>query len=277
MKKSSKVLGSVALSAALVMGTAVPAFAATETLSETDKTKNQQEADKVGEGAEHEMNANGSGKAINGTSMQGVGDIEAAGTSTVVNVATYTSQISVTIPLSLPLMLDTAGGEGYAPQDGKYFILNNSSIDVEITAADYKVAVAQKDNWTFGPEAGYASAGQNAQRITSSSSPAIGSMWAKLQPYEMKVPDGESEEKKTNVGTALILKGTSSAPQSGTQSALGWVVPAKSDTDTPEAIADGSSKNRLAVDVDANSSKLASQVATSTTAAGIIYTVGKAS
>lgn len=113
MKKSSKILGSVALSAALAMGTAVPAFAATPG---------------------NELAFGGAEKNYSTSGTDALIDQE-SGASTIVTVSTYTSQLSVTVPLYLPIWLDTAGQASYAPNN--YSISNGSPIDITVESAEY--------------------------------------------------------------------------------------------------------------------------------------------
>lgn len=116
MKKSSKILGSVALSAALVMGTAAPAFA--------DNTEVPNDL------------TTGDRNVTNGSVT--LENTKENGASTVVTVSTYTSQLNVTVPLYLPIYLDTAGTDSMVPADGKYYIKNNSPIDVTVSSAKYR-------------------------------------------------------------------------------------------------------------------------------------------
>lgn len=101
MKNKKSLLGALALSAALVVGTALPAFAA-----------NQGQANV------------GSGK----------------GSETSVSIATYNDaqispdQVSVTVPLSMTVVARTGGGSLMTPSG--YIITNNSSVSgVEVTPA----------------------------------------------------------------------------------------------------------------------------------------------
>lgn len=148
MKKSSKILGSVALSAALVMGTAAPAFAAPN--------------------AENAFGGqDGNSYAVDGTDAvikQDKNGQSDSGASTIVTVSTYTSQLNVTVPLYLPVWLDTAGGVGVAPAN--YKITNGSPIEITVDRAEYTLehgklafasnltGVTNKFNIDIAPQAG---------------------------------------------------------------------------------------------------------------------------
>lgn len=124
MKKSRKIFGAVALSAVLAFGTAVPAFAVT---SGTDA----------------------SNQAINTYDENDTG-----GASTTVNIATFSSHYSVTLPIKLPFMLDQMGGDGIAPTN--YYIQNNGDqAAVEIYDVTWSMAAGNDTGaapffYTFG-------------------------------------------------------------------------------------------------------------------------------
>lgn len=137
MKKSRKIFGAVALSAVLAFGTAVPAFA--------DNNTNLNSGD-----VEQAQNQNGT-KEYNEND---------AGASTTVNIATYSSHYSVTVPVKLPFMLDQIGGEGISPTN--YYIQNNgedAAVEVyavtwELDGANNQTGAANEYYYTFGKTTG---------------------------------------------------------------------------------------------------------------------------
>ena len=116
MKKSCKIFSAVALSAVLAMGTAMPAFAVTD----TDLADN---AANVGADTNNMI-----------TYDKANLDANNGGASTNVNISTYSSNYSVTVPLYAPFMLDTAGGDGIAPTN--YGIVNGG--DAAVFVVDVK-------------------------------------------------------------------------------------------------------------------------------------------
>lgn len=122
MKKTSKLFGAVALSAALAMGTALPAFA--ETVG-------------VGTGAE--------------TSKDGVlsstanGQVKATGEN-VVNLYGYdvNNQITASIPVSVTVAAPVAGGAIKAPDPALYTITNTGSVPIKVESVTGKAATGWK-------------------------------------------------------------------------------------------------------------------------------------
>ncbi len=128
MKKSCKIFSAVALSAVLAMGTAMPAFAVTD----TDLADN---AANVGADTNNMI-----------TYDKANLDANNGGASTNVNISTYSSNYSVTVPLYAPFMLDTAGGDGIAPTN--YGIINGG--DAAVFVVDVKWEMTEDSDWTFG-------------------------------------------------------------------------------------------------------------------------------
>ena len=120
MKKTSKIMSAVALSAALAIGTAMPAFAAT-----------------TSKGTEGEMEMDGSAVKTEEVSTDG----ESGETS--VHMKTEVSNISVTVPVKAYLYAETVGGNLGTPSKTAYRLVNTStttdayirSIAVDNTAA----------------------------------------------------------------------------------------------------------------------------------------------
>ena len=234
MKKSSNILGSIALSAALVMGTAVPAFAAVGTeAAPTDM--GAAEPTKTDTTATNEMQLLTEGNET----TTGAKD----GASTIVKASTYTSQLNVTIPLSVPLKFDTVGGVGLAPSDNAYYIENNSSTDIKVMKADF--AVTDTDNWALA-----AGACSDAAPGDPSGNVAVGDFYLKIAPTATPKVSTESL-------TALELKAGSSKV-SGT-STLNWGI---------------ASHQNFGFKLEPSSTKLKKSVNEAAKMAAITYTVG---
>lgn len=129
MKKSRKIFGAVALSAVLAFGTAVPAFADNTNMTGEDVANTTNVAN------------------INQNSPKG-------DASTTINIATYSSHYSVTLPLALPFMLDQQGGDGVAPT-GYYIQNNGEKAAVEIWNVSWEMNDAKNGTgtnakYTFG-------------------------------------------------------------------------------------------------------------------------------
>lgn len=140
MKKSCKIFSAVALSAALAVGTTMPAFANTVDDITGDDLQNGNNSAYV----------NGDGTLNKDYWKDYDKDALAAdGASTNVNIATYSSNYSVTVPLFAPFMLDTAGGTGIAPTN--YGIINGGEAAVFVT--NVKWTMTEDGDWTFGDEA----------------------------------------------------------------------------------------------------------------------------
>lgn len=164
MKKTSKLFGAIALSTALAMGCAVPAFA-------TDPTV---------------------GGSIEGTDMStpdAPGDTDHDGMHTDVAVKTQISNISVAVPLNVTIVASSEGGTINAPSAGVknitggtasvsgYRIENTSSFPVEIVdvasaAAGTEWAISGTTynkgllTMTLAPSAVSNAVGGNAQNAT---------------------------------------------------------------------------------------------------------------
>ena len=250
MKKTSKLFGAVAVSAALAMGCAMPAFAET-TGSNTGSATDDTEFTGIA--------ADGSGTVTNTDNAN----------STVVNVSTYTSQLSVTVPLKLPVVLDRAGGMGKTPTN--YFIQNNSGPDIEVKSASYSI-LDEGDNkvdWNFGGSDDHIAVDAVASRLSGTSSapvnPAAGTIMMSFVPTdtatfgttEWFTKGGSASSGKTQEGTATIE----------------WTVPGTATK--PGTGADAVAARKCVITVKASSSVLAKE-ASDLDLAGIIYTVGLA-
>lgn len=250
MKKTSKIFGAMLCSAALAVGCAMPAFAeeaGSNTGSATDDTEFTG------------ISADGTGKVVSTDNAN----------STVVNVSTYTSQLSVTVPLKLPVVLDRAGGMGKTPTN--YFIQNNSGPDIAVKSASYSILDegSNKAEWNFGGSEEHFAVDAAAQRISGTTSaptnPTTGTLMMSFVPTdttafgttEWYTKGGSASSGKTQEGTATIdwtVPGTASKPGTGT---------------------DAVAARKCVVTVKASSSVLAKEAA-DVDLAGIIYTVGLA-
>lgn len=161
MKKSCKIFSAIALSAILAMGTAIPAFANT-----TD-----------------EVNAGDATNAKNYNRTQ----LQSDGAQTHVNIATYSSNYSVTVPLYAPFLLDTAGGDGMAASN--YYIKNGGSANVYVHQIDWSISNDgdHKKNWTFGATySGMNNTTANVVNTVAGAAPEYGSFVIKMTPQGFK-------------------------------------------------------------------------------------------
>lgn len=122
--KATKLLGSVALTAALAMGT-VPAFASsnapTDWMNGTD-----QGIGGAGVSVNNKMITNLTTDTTNNNHKTGNG-------STAVKASVFDADMQVTIPLQLSVAFASIGSELTCPSDGAYNIINNGTKAVKIT------------------------------------------------------------------------------------------------------------------------------------------------
>ena len=120
--KATKLLGSVALTAALAMGT-VPAFASVNAPSDWENGTDQ--------------GIGGAGVSVNKkmiTNLTTDSNNHKTGTgSTAVKASVFDADMQVTIPLQLSVAFASIGSELTCPSDGAYNIINNGDKPVEIT------------------------------------------------------------------------------------------------------------------------------------------------
>lgn len=135
MKKSRQIFGAVALSAVLAFGTTVPAFANVVDDITGDDLQDANYTGMVTEDGENFW------KEYDKANLED-------GASTSVNIATYSSNYSVTVPLFAPFMLDTAGLAGIAPSN--YGIKNGGEAAVFVTDVTWEIADGADGGWTFG-------------------------------------------------------------------------------------------------------------------------------
>lgn len=136
MKKMTKIFGTVAVSAALAIGTAMPAFAADAGLA----------GDATGDKQDH---------AVVGT-VDGAGD--KAGMSTDV-LAYYdksafegTDQVSAAVPLGIYVVINpTTNSEQTIITPSNYYIKNTGKNTVEVTDVKATMNTQGKVNWTAKP------------------------------------------------------------------------------------------------------------------------------
>lgn len=210
MKKTSKLFGAVALSAALAMGTAIPAFAADAA------------------GATDDIEAADGDTTTNTVDAE---DLTAGTKNTVVKVSTHTSQITVTVPIALPVVADTAGGYGLSPNN--YGITNESVPDIEVTGATWNIVDEAKAKWNLA-EAEFSGMGEDAVAFTSndegvSGVPSMGTLFLSMVPSTF----GDDEQWTDDEDAAALnisssTEGSGSKKQTftqkGAQADLGWII-----------------------------------------------------
>ena len=111
MKKTSKLFGAIALSAALTVGCAMPAFAAPQANADGDYE------------AVVEWNEDTDGNII----PEEIEDGADGATNTPVYIDVNRSNINVAVPIELRLVAETAGGNLICPSDGVYGVWNYST------------------------------------------------------------------------------------------------------------------------------------------------------
>ena len=122
--KATKLLGSVALTAALAMGT-VPAFASVNAPSDWENGTDQGIGG-AGVSVNNKMITNLTTDAGNNNHKTGTG-------STAVKASVFDADMQVTIPLQLSVAFASIGSELTCPSDGAYNIINNGDKAVKIT------------------------------------------------------------------------------------------------------------------------------------------------
>lgn len=120
MTMKKQIFGAILLSAALAVGSAMPAFAATV----TDTTSS---SGTVG------SNSSATIQAVAGSAGE-----------TTVNINTVITQINVTVPLTVGFVAETGGGTLGVPSDGTYKIKNGSAAAIYITQVDLSAVDASK-------------------------------------------------------------------------------------------------------------------------------------
>lgn len=122
--KATKLLGSVALTAALAMGT-VPAFASSTAPSDWENGTDQGIGG-AGVSVNNKMITNLTVDNTNANHKTGTG-------STAVKASVFDADMQVTIPLQLSVAFASVGSELTCPSDGAYTIVNNGTKGVKIT------------------------------------------------------------------------------------------------------------------------------------------------
>ncbi|WP_165062494.1 hypothetical protein [Adlercreutzia sp. ZJ154] len=191
MKKTSKIFGAVALSAALAVGTVMPAFAAV------------------------------TGGDIEGSDMSKYNNATKAGITTNVKLKAEITNIDVAVPLNVVVVADSAGGFVSCPSVGGknevdgaykatgYRIENNSSFPVAVT--NVKVAMdANATGWTLKP-----ASTDGSTIATVNPTGAVGDLAMSLKPSDAKSASAdeadkvagknEGNQKKTTDNTAIDL------------------------------------------------------------------------
>ncbi|WP_165253686.1 hypothetical protein [Adlercreutzia sp. ZJ304] len=142
MKKTSKVLSAIGLSAALAVGTALPAFAAPAApFDEIGESTEDNPAPKVDEYGQVD---NGATENFKDTNDSDSVEKKEATASTEAYLGAVTYQIDATLPLKIAMVGDMGGGKLMTPHSGIYTITNNndqaglvvSGIETEMYAGD---------------------------------------------------------------------------------------------------------------------------------------------
>lgn len=205
MKKTSKLFGAVALSAALALGTAVPAFA--------DPTFND---DQIG---------------VDGSNKVQTATMDAGTTSGNTNVflKTTTTQINATIPLDIVVTANVEGGAMVTPSKEAYKISNNNekanlyvksaTATLEGTSNEWKSAMDK--TW---PAAAVATKDNNATK---------GSILMRVDPSASINGTDTTWDPVLLIATESTVTNGSSTYKKTIDSDKKWIVPAATDASTP--------------------------------------------
>ncbi|WP_165252911.1 hypothetical protein [Adlercreutzia sp. ZJ304] len=225
MKKTSKVLGAIGLSAALAIGCALPAFA-------------------EGEPA-------GSLSEINGNTYSNTSLPSGTGTDgTTVGVKSYISNISVQVPLEAIVYADVVGsttaGEGLkCPSSDVYKLTNKStSLDLKVSKIDWDFCKNASDTyitgWKIVNDSSLAKAGTPDSKLPNESGDNFGNLYITLE---------------GNSGTKMQLKENKKAEAVNVGETLNWVLP-KQSVDNAGTITD----NPYSITMKGSNSQLLNQV-----------------
>lgn len=148
--KATKLLGSVALTAALAMGT-MPAFASATAPSDWENG-----VDKGVGGA----GVSTTNKMANVTTDANNANIKMGTGSTAVKASVFDADLQVTIPLQLSVAFASVGSTLTCPTDGTYQITNNGDKDVKIsrvqaTSSQFKIDTLANVSGTTGQASTY--------------------------------------------------------------------------------------------------------------------------
>lgn len=201
MKKTSKLFGAIALSATLAMG-AIPAFAA-DTVGATEDIESTEDDVRTLD-----------------TDVDG----GAGSPDSIITVSTFTSQISVTLPVALPIVADTAGGAGMAPNN--YGFTNNSVPDIQVTNATWEVVDDAKAKWNLGTQAfdsmGAKVVNYKTDDAQTETAPSMGSLHIVLTPGTVADGAWAVSPDATPLAIAGSAKATLTSPAKGAE--LDWMV-----------------------------------------------------
>ena len=126
--------------------------------------------------------------------------LDTAGSAdTKVDILVNSTNISVTVPLRYAVVADVKGGACLVPEDGTYYIQNNSAIAVDVTAADV-VSGATNDKWDL-VETAVSGIPDGNNQIDMTLSPAAGTEWNLAKDY----PADWSLEAATSAGVSKLL------------------------------------------------------------------------
>lgn len=254
MKKTSKIFGTLALSAALAFGCALPAFAVTPDAPEI--------AD------ENEGNYTQTGTIKDDDTMD-------ATNQTTVSLTTYTSQLSVTVPIALPIVANTGGGDALTPNN--YYIKNNSVPNILIDDANWNIVTGQDQAWNLGTGEFADGASPEAINYATGNSPTMptkGSLYMKLTPGTYD--EGASSWTQASGMESLEVIGTNGSKNKdsskGSTEGLNWAIKG-SGTSTGATEDAKEAEQTQAIRVEASSSMIASETPDATNVIQIKYIV----
>lgn len=220
MKKTSKLFGAVALSAALALGTAVPAFAIEKPTTPPSVTETTDAVDGTQDGKAKSQ----------------------------VDINTYISQISVAVPLTLPIALDMNGGQGVAPTG--YYIENLSGSNIEVTEIKWAIPTTKQSKFNLTDQASAeisANTPPTVSKGTSTTAPSLGTVALTMKGATGNEPGTKASEVAVVGSSADTFNGKKENPE--------WTI-APATNNTP---GDGS---KLNLDVKCYSSTIANMIST---------------
>lgn len=261
MKKTTKMMSTFALSTALAIGCALPAFAAGVGAVEDIE---EQEGDT--RTLESVVSSDDEGISLSGD------------TSSVITVSTFTSQISVTLPVALPIAVDTVGGPGMAPNN--YGFKNNSVPNIQVTGASWAIEDAAKENWNLASAAFETPSADDedaslleAMKYNSKDGSELNKRTPKMGSLHLTLTPGTYAEGKwtTEANSSLDVAGsTATGTLKGASGELEWTIKG---TEAVAADTTGATSNTQLIKVDPSSSIIAGQQNAPADVIKITYTV----
>ncbi|WP_165063059.1 hypothetical protein [Adlercreutzia sp. ZJ154] len=209
MKKTSKVLGAIGLSAALAIGCALPAFAD----DYEGYLANSKDDPKY-----HEQSLAGTDE----------------GDGTTVGVKSYISNISVQVPLEAIVYADVVGGNLNCPSASVYTLTNNStSLDLKVTGITWDYCKKGTDGsnasgWKIVNDNNMAKINTDSNVLPKAEEfPAgtdlFGNLYVTLKGADMTVPNPSGGSAITT-GATMQLKDDKSVAEATDSAELNWIV-----------------------------------------------------